>query len=83
MGKRVVTIGDVFKVRMPGKDQFYVGDKDGAKCWPLRFGQGCYGARHSSDCEDCRSSWEERQERLALLPLDMLQTRAGVVITIS
>jgi hypothetical protein len=65
---KVVTIGDVFEVRRPGKDQFYAGDKDGAKCWPVRHGQGCYG-----DCMDCRSNWEERLERLELLPFDMLR----------
>lgn len=68
MSEPDITIGDVFEVRDPAGNQFYVGDKGGAKCWPIRYGQGCYG-----DCLDCRSLWEERLKNFRLLPFDMLR----------
>lgn len=48
------------------RKDFYFGLKNGIKCFPLRYEQGCYG-----DCFDCHSKWKEQPERLNKLPLNL------------
>lgn len=74
MSEAIMVIGDTFKIVTPDKDQFYAGEKDGQECWPIRHSQGCHG-----DCMDCRGMWEERLDKLALLPMEVLQHKGSVM----
>ena len=64
-------IRDTYIINIPDtKTDFYAGEKNGEKCWPIRYGQGCYG-----DCSDCRSRWLEQFERMKNLPSDLLKVK--------
>lgn len=80
MSNSAITIGDIFIINKPNFKHDFFGGKNpkGVKCWPIRHGQGCYG-----DCSDCHFRWDEQLDKLAKLPLEVLQTRAGVTITIA
>lgn len=66
-------IADKYIIDIPDAEtEFYFGEKNGVKCWPLRYNQGCYG-----DCSDCRIRWLERLKLLGNLPLDLLKEKSS------
>ena len=65
-------IADKYIIKVPNTEtEFYFGEKDGAKCWPLRHDQGCY----YGDCLDCSDRWVERLKLMEKLPADLLQEK--------